>query len=55
MPAGVKAFSHFCKAEAMVRVALEIAVDGTYKKVLWWPDFWSSSQMFSRCNSLNFG
>eukprot|EP00435_Cladocopium_sp_Y103_P068570 s1251_g31.t1 len=28
--------------EAMVRVALEIALDGTYKKVLWWPDFWFS-------------
>jgi len=28
-------------AKAMVRVALEIALDGTYKKVLWWPDFWS--------------
>ena len=30
--------------EAMVRVALEIALDGNYKKVLWWPDFWPSSQ-----------
>ena len=30
--------------EAMVRVALEIAIDGTYKKVLWWPDFWFSDQ-----------
>ena len=24
----------------MVRVALEIGLDRTYKKVLWWPDFW---------------
>ena len=24
----------------MVRVALEIALDRNYKKVLWWPDFW---------------
>ncbi|CAE7940366.1 unnamed protein product [Symbiodinium sp. KB8] len=28
--------------EAMVRVALEIALDRNYKKVLWWPDFWFS-------------
>ena len=26
--------------KAMVRVALEIALDRNYKKVLWWPDFW---------------
>ncbi len=31
------------ETQAMVRVALEIALDGTYKKVLWWPDFWRIS------------
>ena len=34
-------------AKAMVRVALEIALDGTYKKVLWWPDFWSDPWCWS--------
>ena len=37
----------FETSKAMVRVALEIALDGTYKKVLWWPDFWSDPWCWS--------